>query len=158
MIGGPPPGSRKKIFFFCGTPTEKASREGQRFRKTEVAESPIPSHTDVVADHAQRTNCSSCTWESVHVSTIRHVAYYCECRLVGGISIRPNPGEWFLCCTADRDAFSPPRVVRKVARRQSSSLPCQHCINPPPNTLPLNGARGLRVHRRLAAELGKKIN
>ena len=23
---------------------------------TEVAESPIPSHTDVVADHAQRTN------------------------------------------------------------------------------------------------------
>ena len=56
-LGGPPPGSRKKIFFFCGTPTEKASREGQRFRKTEVAESPIPSHTDVVADHAQRTNC-----------------------------------------------------------------------------------------------------
>jgi hypothetical protein len=42
--------------FLCGTPTEKASREGQRFCKTEVAESPIPSHTDVVADHAQRTN------------------------------------------------------------------------------------------------------
>ena len=57
LIGGPPPGSRKKIFFFCGTPTEKVSREGQRFCKTEVAESPIPSHTDVVADHAQRTNC-----------------------------------------------------------------------------------------------------
>ena len=57
MLGGPPLGSRKKIFFFCGTPTEKASREGQCFRKTEVAESPIPSHTDVVADHAQRTNC-----------------------------------------------------------------------------------------------------
>ena len=45
LLGGPPLGSRKKIFFFCGTPTEKASREGQRFRKTEVAESPIPSHT-----------------------------------------------------------------------------------------------------------------
>jgi hypothetical protein len=43
--------------FFCGTSTEKASREGQVFRKTEVAESLIPSHTDVVADHAQRTNC-----------------------------------------------------------------------------------------------------
>jgi len=43
--------------FFCGTPTEKASREGQRFRNTKVAESPIPSHTDVVADYAQRTNC-----------------------------------------------------------------------------------------------------
>ena len=55
-LGGPPPGSCMGSFF-CGTPTEKASREGQRFRKTEVAESPIPSHTDVVADHSQRTNC-----------------------------------------------------------------------------------------------------
>ena len=42
--------------FFFGTPIEKASREGQRFRETEVAESPIPSHTDVVADYAKRTN------------------------------------------------------------------------------------------------------
>ena len=50
-------GSRHGIFFFCGTPTEKALREGQHFRKTEVAESPIPSHTDVVADYTKRTNC-----------------------------------------------------------------------------------------------------
>ena len=45
-------------FFYTlyGTPTEKVSCEGQRFRKTEVAELPIPSHTDVVADHAHRKN------------------------------------------------------------------------------------------------------
>ena len=43
--------------FFCGTSPKKALRKGQMFRKTEVAESPIPSHTDVVADHAQHTNC-----------------------------------------------------------------------------------------------------
>ena len=54
---GSTPRLPQKDLFFCGTPTEKASREGQRFRKTEVAESPIPSPTDVVADHAQRTNC-----------------------------------------------------------------------------------------------------
>ena len=157
-VGGPPLGSRKKIFFFAGRPQKKLRAKVNVFARPRLPNRRSPLTLMSWQTTPSARIASSCTWESVHVSTIRHDAYYCECRLVGGILIRPNPGEWFLCCTADRDAFSPPRVVRKVARRQSSSLPCQHCINPPPNTLPLNGARGLRVHRRLAAELGKKIN
>ena len=35
---------------------EQRSKSPTDYSKTEVAESPIPSHTDVVADYAQRTN------------------------------------------------------------------------------------------------------
>ena len=48
-------------FFFMRDANRKSfaqrSKSPMEYSKTEVAESPIPSHTDVVADHAQCTNC-----------------------------------------------------------------------------------------------------
>ena len=91
-----------------------------------------PSHTDVMAYHAQRTNC---------------------------ILLNAGIGTCLLIL-ASSSCGAPPTEMNfhllassyVVERRQLSSLTCQHDINPFPNTLPLNGSRGLRVHPRLAAE------
>ena len=40
----------------------------------------------------------------------------------------------------------------------AASLTCKLLTIPIPKAMILNGTSGLRVHRRLAAELGKKIN
>ena len=40
----------------------------------------------------------------------------------------------------------------------AGSLTCKLLTIPIPKAMILNGTSGLRVHRRLAAELGKKIN
>jgi hypothetical protein len=90
VVGGPPPGSRHGIFFFGRRSPKKASREGQMFRKTEVAESPIPSHTDVVAVVVStRTSTRLCygimlrSWRQDNMARLR---YY-----VTNDSGRPRP-------------------------------------------------------------------
>ena len=57
---------------------------------------------------------------------------------------------WFPLILASSSCVAPP--TGRTYGRQLSSLTCQHGIIPSPNTLPLNGTRGLCVHWRLAAE------
>jgi len=53
--------------------------------------------------------------------------------------------------------FSRPRVVRRQLLHPAMSLTCKLLTIPIPKAMMLNGTSGLRVHRRLAAKLGKKI-
>ena len=92
-VGGPPPGSRKKIFFFAGRPQKKLCAKVNVFARPRLQNRQSLLTLMLWQTTPSARIASSCTWESVHVSTIRHDAYYCECHLVGGILIRPNPGE-----------------------------------------------------------------
>lgn len=75
LLGGPPLGSRKKIFFFAGRPQKKLRAKVNVFARPRLPNrrSPLTLMSWQITPSARIA--SSCTWESVHVSTIRHDAY-----------------------------------------------------------------------------------
>ena len=72
--------------FFGGRSPEKASREGQMFCKTEVAESPIPSHKDVTSTRTSTRLCYGIMLRRRRQDNMARLRYY-----VTNDSGRPRP-------------------------------------------------------------------
>ena len=153
-VGGPPRGSRHWDLFYAGRPQKKLRAKVQisnGLQQDRGWESLIPSHTDVVAP---RPTLEFHPLESGNQYMSRR--YGMTQTNVRAVSLAEF--QFTLILASSSCVVSPTQrwifnfhVLALSYGRQLSSLTCQHGIIPSPNTLPLNGTRGLRVHRRLAA-------
>jgi hypothetical protein len=156
-LGGPPPGFPQKGFFLCGTSQKKL-----RARRSKNPRTTARRFSRIGDGLSHR--CHGGPRPTLELHPLQRGNRYMSQRygVTHSIARAVTLADFrFALIPARKTHAAPPTEMNFhllasygwQLLHPAASVTCQHGINPSPNTLPLNGRSGLRVHQRLAAEL-----